>query len=180
MLLTYQDCMKIYGTDYQLDKQLKDGNLFKIEKGVYSNVTNVSGIDVITLKYPKGIFTLDSAFYFYSYTDVVPDKYVIATDRNSAKIKDERVVQIFCSKSFLEIGKTTMNYANSNINIYNKERLLIELIRYKNRFPFDYYKEIVTSYRKQIMNLDIELIQDYVEKLPKSSKIMEMIQMEIF
>lgn len=180
MLKTYQECMKLYGTDYQLDKQLEDGKLFKIEKGIYSDKANVSEIEIITLKYPKAVFTLDSAFYFYSLTDVVPDKYVVVTERNSAKIRDKRVVQIFCPQVLLGIGKTTISYANSDINIYNRERLLIELVRYKRRFPFDYYKEIIASYREQIMNLDIELIQDYAEKFPKSSIIMNRIQMEVF
>lgn len=180
MLLSYQECINIYRTDYQLDKQLESGKLFKIEKGVYSDQKNVSEIDIITLKYPKAIFTLDSAFYFYSLTDVIPDKYMMATDRDSTKIKDKRVKQIFCQKSSLEIGKTHMNYANSVINVYNKERLLIELVRYKDKFPFDYYKEIILSYRNQITDMDIELIQNYAEEFPRSRKIMDIIQMEVF
>ena len=180
MLLSYQECINIYRTDYQLDKQLESGQLFKIEKGVYSDQKNVSEIDIITLKYPKAIFTLDSAFYFYYLTDVIPDKYMMATDRDAAKIKDKRVKQIFCTKSSLEIGKTHMNYANSVINVYNKERLLIELVRYKDKFPFDYYKEIILSYRNRITDMDIELIQNYAEEFPRSRKIMDIIQMEVF
>lgn len=42
-----------------------------------------------------------------------------------------------------EIGKSQINYNNVQINIYNKERMLIELIRNKNTIPFDYYKEII-------------------------------------
>ena len=122
MLLSYQECMNIYRTDYQLDKQLESGKLYKIEKGIYSDQKNVSEIDIISLKYPRAVFTLNSAFYFHSFTDVIPDKYMPATDRDSAKIKDQRITQIFCPKSSLEIGKVSMNYANSEINIYNKER----------------------------------------------------------
>lgn len=180
MLLSYQECMNIYRTNYLLDKQLECGKLFKIEKGIYSDQKNVSEIDIITLKYPKAIFTLNSAFYFYSFTDVIPDKYTLATDRDSAKIKDQRVKQIFCPKSSLEIGKISMDYASSEINIYNKERLLIELVRYKDKFPFDYYKEIILEYRNRIMDMDIELIQDYAEEFPRSRKIMDIIQAEVF
>ncbi len=45
------------------------------------------------------------------------------------------------------INKTT-------IKIYSKERLLIELIRHRNKIPFDYYKEIISSYRNKIYDLD--------------------------
>jgi len=34
-----------------------------------------------------------------------------------------------------------MEYNNTSIKIYNKERMLVELIRNKNMLPFDYYIE---------------------------------------
>ncbi|MBD5541336.1 MAG: hypothetical protein HDR00_09145 [Lachnospiraceae bacterium] len=180
MLMSYLECIKKFGTDYQLDKQLECGNLFKIEKGIYSDKKSVREIDIITLKYPNAVFTLNSAFYFYSFTDVIPDKYILATDRNSAKIRDERVKQVFYPKDSLETGKVSMDYEGSIIHTYDKERLLIELVRYKDKFPFDYYKEIILSYRKCIMDMDLELLQDYAEKFPKSGRIMDMIQAEVF
>ena len=46
------------------------------------------------------------------------------------------------------MGKTKMNYDGVDIVIYDKERLLVELIRNKRKFSFDFYKEIIASYRK--------------------------------
>ena len=66
------------------------------------------------------------------------------------------------------------------MNIYSKERLLIELIRYKNKLPFDYYKEIIDSYRKIIHELNLEKIEEYAYTLPKSQMVMNTIQMEVF
>ena len=42
------------------------------------------------------------------------------------------------------------------------------------------YKEIILSYRDRIGDMDIELIQDYAEEFPRSGKIIEIIQMEVF
>lgn len=44
---------------------------------------------------------------------------------------------------------------NITINIYDEERMLVELIRRKNTIPFDYYKEIISNYRKKIDKIDI-------------------------
>ena len=180
MLLSYQDCIKRYGTNYKLNQQVKYGNLFKLEKGIYSEQKYASEIELLTFKYPEAIFTLNSAFYFYSLTDVIPENYVMATERNAAKMKDRRVLQVFCDKAYLEIGKVSMDYLQSKISIYNRERLLIELIRYKNKLPFDYYKEIILAYRNQVMDLDMELIEHYVEQFPRNRKIMNVIQAEVF
>ena len=60
---------------------------------------------------------------------------------------NDKIEQIFMANHFFEIGKSQVNYNNVQINIYNKERMLIELIRKKKQIPFDYYKEIISNYR---------------------------------
>ena len=72
-----------------------------------------------------------------------------------------------------------MRYNNVEIKIYNKERMLIELIRNKNKLPFDYYKEILLNYRKVINELDIQAIQEYAFALPKTSMVLETLQLEV-
>lgn len=57
--------------------------------------------------------------------------------------------------------------------------MLIEVLRYKSKLPFDYYKEIVLHYRKILPQLDIQKIQDYALIAPKSNKIIETLQMEV-
>ena len=64
--------------------------------------------------------------------------------------------------------------------MYNKERLLIELLRNKNKLPYDYYKEILINYRTIVHDLDIPMIQDMAMVLPKSGMIMDTLQTEVF
>jgi hypothetical protein len=47
-----------------------------------------------------------------------------------------------------------MDLSSEIIRIYDKERLLIELIRLQNRFPYDCYKEIILNYRAIADSLD--------------------------
>lgn len=180
MIMRYNQCLDLYKTDYMIKKKVKEKKLFKIEKGIYSTTENYSFLEVITMKYPNAIFTMDSAFYYQSLTDVIPETYHIMTSKDSYKIKDSRIKQYLSINDFLDYGKETKVVHNIKINIYSKERLLIELIRYKNKLPFDYYKEIIASYRNIIQELDIELIEEYAMILPKSQMVMNMIQMEVF
>ena len=57
--------------------------------------------------------------------------------------------------------------------------MLIELVRYKSKLPFDYYKEIVLNYRKLLPQLNIQKVQDYALIAPKSNKVMDTLQMEV-
>lgn len=132
---------------------------------------NYSFLEVIAVKYPYAIFTLDCAFYYHFLTDVIPKKYHIITEKDAYKIKDSKIKQYFIAKDFLDYGKETKIIHNIKINIYSKERLLIELIRYKNKLPYDYYKEIIESYRRIIHELDIELIEELAITLPKTQHV---------
>ena len=63
--------------------------------------------------------------------------------------------------------------------MYNRERLLLELLRNKNSLPFDYYKEILLNYRLAVQDLDLQLIQDYIQKYPKAAMIEQALQLEV-
>ena len=88
-------------------------------------------------------------------------------------------MQIFENSGQLELGADSIARGGANIYMYNKERMLIELLRNKNKLPFDYYKEILNNYRKIIEDLDIQLIQDMAYKLPKSEMVMEALRIEV-
>lgn len=179
MIYSYDECIRKYGNHYQLTKKLHNEELYKIESGIYSDKARVRELEVISYKYPSAIFTMNSAFYYHSLTDVIPDKYYLATSKDASKISDKRVKQLFHRDDKLEIGVSVKNHQNIDLKIYDEERMLIELIRNKNALPFDYYKEIIESYRKRISSLDIEKLQDYISMFPKQNHIFEAIQLEV-
>ena len=180
MLFTYSDCLKKWQSDYQIKKQIQSGKLYQIEKGVYSDEPTVSTLAIITFKYPLGIVTMDSAFYYHGLTDVIPDVVHLATDKHAIYINDNRVHQYYVLSNILNVGATTVERRDATVRIYDKERMLIELLRFKNKFPFDYYKEIIGNYRNIIYDLDIERIQDYAESFPRSKMINDALEMEVF
>ncbi len=87
--------------------------------------------------------------------------------------------QYFVSDEFFEEGIERTEYKGYSIRIYDRERMLIELVRYKSKLPFDYYKEIILNYRKILPQLNIQKIQDYALASPKSGKVMETLQIEV-
>lgn len=176
---TRAECLEKYGSDYFIEKKIEEGELFKVGKGIYSEKKYVPEIAMFVYKYPNAVVTMKSAFYFHGLTDMIPDECDLATTRDATKIKDERVKQYFIPEDFFKEGIETADYKGYDIRIYNKERMLIELVRYKSKLPFDYYKEIILNYRKLLPRLDIQKIQDYALMAPKSNKVLEILQMEV-
>ena len=180
MLYTYKDCIQRWSSDYQIKKQIAAGNLYQIEKGLYADDPDVSTLAILSAKYPKAIFTMDSAFYYHGLTDVIPDEYHIATDKHSIYLSDKRIRQYYIPSEILNVGVTTMTRRDATIKIYDRERMLVELLRYKNKLPFDYYKEILGNYRNLIYELDIERVQEYAATFPKHKTISEALDTEVF
>lgn len=179
MLLSYQECLEKYGTDYKIKKSVQKGELYVKEKGLYSDKQYVSELEIISKKYPHAIITLNSAFYYYGLTDTIPELYYVATPKSSRKISDTRVKQIYENSDAFEMGKSTIEYDGVDITIYDRERLLVELIRNKRKMPFDLYKELITSYRKIIHEIDIAAVTEYASELPKRNMVMETLRLEI-
>ncbi len=165
---------------YQLNKAIENKELFKVDNGLYSDVEFVNPLEIILKKYPNAIFTSDSAYYYYDLTDVIPDYFYLATKRSDSRINDKNIKQIFIPNDLFEFGKTQIEVESVKINIYDKERMLVELIRKKNLIPFDYYKEIITNYRKEIDTLDIYKIQEYISYYKNESSLYDTLMREVF
>jgi len=131
------------------------------------------------MKYPTAVVTLNTAFYYYNLTDTIPDKCYLMTEKSAARIVDPRVVQIYENSENARLGVVSTEYNGRDFLIFNKERMLVELLRNKNKLSFDYYKEILLNYRKIMDTLNLQEIQDFIYALPKSYMVMEALQLEV-
>ena len=86
---------------------------------------------------------------------------------------------MFYSADKFSVGISETAYQGAAIRIYDRERMLIELIRSAKNLPFDYYKEIIESYRRIVYRLDVQKLQEYIPVFPKGDAIMEAIELEV-
>ena len=179
MIYNYEECVELFGSNYFLEKAILEGKIFKIKNGLYSTEKKVRDIEIFLKKHKNCVFTMESALFYLGISDVVPDKYVIATDKDATKYKNDNVEQYFMNNGLISIGVTTIKHNNIDIPIFNKERMLIEVVRYKNKLPFDYYKEVINYYRNHIEEIDVSLVLDYLESFPKKRLLTKTIQLEV-
>lgn len=178
-MYTQGECIEKYGSKYNIGKVMEEGALYRVDRGIYSEKEHVPELAILSFKYPKAIVTMRTAWFVHGLTDVAPDEYDFATDRDAAKMTDKRIKQYFYPKEILTNGVEEIDYQGYAIKIYSKERMLVELIRYKSKLPFDYYKEIVLSFRRILPQLDIRRVEDYAMVSPKKNLIMETLQLEV-
>ena len=178
MVYYYKELLENGLNRYQIEKKVANKELYKIEKGIYSNEEFPSELAITTKKYPKAILTLNSAFFYHELTDKIPDYYYLATDKKARNIENQSIKQIFTKKELLDIGLTKMQIEDTEVNIYDKERMLIELIRYKSKLPYELYKEVLNNYRKIKDKLNFIKLYKYAQNF-NNSYIMKTIETEV-
>lgn len=179
MVLSYAEAVEKCGNAYRLSKELENGRIFKHDEGVYSTRQYESELSVIMKKYPKAVLTGEYAFYCHGLTDVIPEKYDLATPSKSARLRDKRVHQVYVREDVFPMGVEDKEIEGSTIKIYDKERMLIELLRNKKSMPYDLYKEILLNYRVIINDLELWRIQEYASAFPKSKMISKALDEEV-
>ena len=172
MLYTRNEISKKYKSTYQLNKALNNKEIFKIENGIYSDEEYVNPLLIIKKKYPNAIFTMDSAFYYWNLTEVIPNQFSLATKRFNTRYKDVDIKQYFIKDNLFEFGKTTLKVENVE--------MLIELVRKKSQIPLDYYKEIISNYRKIVNTLDPFKISNYISYYKNDETLYNRIQSEVY
>ena len=180
MILSFKECVTKYGNQYQIENRINSGELYKIEPGIYALSPDVPEEAVLAKKYPKAVFAGDYAFYYHELTDVIPDGFTLATSGGSQKIAEADVTQLFVRQDLLYLGAAVTDIKGYKIMMYDRERMLIELLRFKHRMPYDYYKEILSNYRQIITELQIWRIQEYAAAFPKSGLISRALAEEVF
>ena len=177
MIYTTEELIKNNETQYSIKNRLINKTLFLIERGIYSDEENpLLNECYISKKYPHAIITDLSAFYIYDLTDHIPTNFYLATIQHSFPIRRDDVVQSYQDPSFFSIGVTTIKYEKGVINIYDLERMLIELIRLKEKYPPELYYEVVNSFRKIKNKLDFYKINEYAKHFKNGKNLLQKIK----
>lgn len=153
MLYNYIEVIRIYGNDYKLRKAISDGQVFKIEKGIYSDgESNFTTTELILKKYQNSFLVKDSALHMLGFIDEKPAKIHIGTARNALRITDNRVQQHFYSNLDVstlyeyewatyahilsyENVKRYQSENNNEIRLFNLKALFYDVLRNYRKYP---------------------------------------------
>ena len=166
MLYNYKEVIVLFGNDYGLKKALKAKQIFKIEKGIYSDgKSNFTMVELILKKYDHAFLVKDSALHFIGFIEEEPDKIHIGTSRNALRIKDDRIQQHFYSNLDRAIIyenewceyprflcykniKTSITENGNEIRLFNLKALFYDLVRNHKKYSKAALFAILEKFKK--------------------------------
>ena len=149
-LLLASDVKKLNIHNQYVKLLCNENYIYKVEKGVYAKKEkNVNEFFLIQQRYKSGIFSHNTALYFYHLTDRTPIKYDL-TFKNNIRISNDVVKAHYINQDCYEIGLTKMNLEDgTTIKLYDMERTIIDIVRDRNKIDLQIFNNAMNDYVKR-------------------------------
>lgn len=136
----------------QREKLIADGYVEKIRRGYYQwmNPDDFSEVGTVIRLFPDAILCMDTALRYYGYSDRTPGDWHLAVSKDSGKsrfkIDYPFVKPYYVEPSLLELGLTTGTMDGHTIRIYDKDRLICDCLRYRNKMDKEIFNKAIQKY----------------------------------
>lgn len=138
---------------YEVRKLVDDHVIERIKQGyycLYAAQESMSEASLIAQLFPDGVLCMYTALLYYRYSDRTPLEWDIAIDKDTSKSRfklDYPYVQPFYMKpELLTFGVTVAEYENSQLKIFDRDRLICECVFYENKMDRESYNKAIQGY----------------------------------
>ena len=161
----YKDIFMKYGgmmRTKELDKEkvyhrhrqqlIEAGYVEKVRYGYYQWIDHedFSETGTVIRLFPDAILCMDTALRYYGYSDRTPIDWHLAVSKDSGKsrfnIDYPFVKPYYVEPDILELGLTAGNMDDHTVRIYDKDRVICDCIRYRNKMDKEIFNKAIQRY----------------------------------
>lgn len=152
----------------------------KVRYGYYQwiNPEDFSEVGTVTRLFPDAIFCMETALRYYGYSDRTPAEWHLAVSKDSGKsrfkIDYPFVKPHYMEPSWLEVGLTSGTMDGHKIRIYDKDRVICDCLRYRNKMDKEIFNKAVQRYIAD-PEKNISHLLEYAEVLRVKKIVKELI-----
>ena len=121
---------------------------------------------------------MESALYAYGYISRKPVGFHVAIDKNTSKSRFKldypKVIPYYTEPEVLTIGVTTISYEGCDFQIYDKDRLICDCLKYESKMNREDFKEAVQAYIKD-EDKDISALMEYARERKVVKRVQSLI-----
>ncbi len=168
------------GIDYRRVLDFVENNeLIRIKNGYYTyGIERFSEEALVSKLFPDGVLCMESALYAYGYISRKPFGFHIAVDKNTSKSRFKmdypKVIPYYTEPEVLKIGVATIQYEENEFQIYDKDRLICDCLKYESKMNREDFKEALQSYIKD-EDKDISALMEYARERKVVKRVQSLI-----
>jgi len=169
---------KIYYKDIQ--QSLEAGLIEKVKRGYYQWTCEYTDSDIMLLNklFPDAVFCMETACFYYWYSDRTPSRWNFAIDRRVSKSRTEidyPFIKVYrMEQKLLALGVTKHVIDGIEVNMYDRDRTICDCLRYMNQMNTETFNKVIQNYIKDPKK-NIPNLIEYAKVLRVSKKAKDLI-----
>jgi len=166
---------RIYYSDIQ--QLLQEGLIEKIRRGYYHWIEEFDGSEIVIINklFPDAVLCMETALFYYKYSDRNPAEWNIAIDKNASRQRtkiDYPFIKAYrVETSLLTLGESIGKIDLSEVRIYDRDRTICDVLRNMNKMDKEIFNKAIQNYikdpKKNVPNLMIYAKELRVQKRVK-------------
>jgi len=169
---------KIYYADIQ--QLLEKGMIEKVKRGYYHWVDDFSGSEIVIINrlFPDAVLCMETALFYYRYSDRNPPEWNITIDKNTSRQRtkmDYPFVKAYRIEStLLPIGETKGEIDSIEVRIYDRDRTICDVLRNMNKMDKEIFNKAIQNYVKDPKK-NIPNLMQYAKELRVQKRVKDLI-----
>lgn len=169
---------KLYYRDIQ--RMLDEGLIEKVKRGYYHWIEDygISEVALINSLFPNAVFCMETALFFYKYSDRNPAEWNITVDKNTSRQRtniDYPFIKAYrVEPALLHLGETDGIIEFTKVRIYDRDRTICDVLRNMSKMDKEIFNKAIQRYvndpQKNIPNL-----MEYAKALRVQKKVNDLI-----
>lgn len=150
-------------SNYDVVNLCEAGYIERIRHGYYKSADqkDIKDEQILATLLPESIVCLESALYYYGYSDFTPRQWTVAVPRTFSrtrlKIACLQFKVYFIQPALFEVGKTTGLFNGVHLSVYDRERTICDCFKYRTKLDSEMFNKALKAYacdeKKDVCNL---------------------------
>lgn len=169
---------RIYYADIQ--QLLQEGLIEKVRRGYYHWIDDFDGSEVVIINrlFPDAVLCMDTALFYYKYSDRNPHEWNIAISKNASRQRlriDYPFIRAYrLEPALLSIGETRGEIDSVEVRIYDRDRTICDVLRNMNKMDKEIFNKAIQNYVKDPKK-NIHNLMEYAKELRVQKRVKDLI-----
>lgn len=169
---------KLYYRDIQ--RMLDEGLIEKVKRGYYHWIEDYGTSEVVLINslFPDAVLCMETALFFYKYSDRNPAEWNITVDKNTSRQRtniDYPFIKAYrVEPALLHLGEMDGIIEFTKVRIYDRDRTICDVLRNMSKMDKEIFNKAIQRYvndpQKNIPNL-----MEYAKALRVQKKVNDLI-----
>ena len=171
--------VKLYYRDIQ--RMLNEGLIEKIKRGYYHWIESYGKDEIVIINrlFPDGVLCMDTALFYYKYSDRTPAEWHITIDKNTSRqrtqVEHPLIKSYRVESELLTLGEANGEIDSQKVRIYDRDRTICDVLRNMNKMDKEIFNKAIQGYVKDPKK-NIPNLMQYAKALRVQKRLKDIIE----